>query len=240
MRARFPVFLAFLLLTAAGPAAPAKAQIAVDLELVLAADGSGSIDDDELKLQREGYAAAIVHPRVLGAIRGGFHQRIALAVVEWGGPYSQHTIVDWHLIDGEASAQIFATKLLAAPRAAESYNSISEAIAYSTNLIETNGYAGKRKIIDISGDGPQIGGRPLAEIRAAAVLRGITINALVVYKPGGLNTGPLGEPLVEHYSRDVIGGRGAFVEVAEGRDQFAAAILKKMILEIAETPEKRR
>lgn len=212
---------------------PAQAE-KVDLELVLAADGSGSIDDEELRLQREGYAAAITNPKILDAIRGGFHQKIALAFVEWGGPYSQHTIVDWRVIDGPEAAASFAAALLAAPRAAESYNSISEAIFYSVNLIEANAYEGRRKIIDISGDGPQINGRPLAQARALAMLAGITINALVVSSPGGGYPGPRGEPLIEHYQNDVIGGRGAFVHMAEGRDGFAPAILKKMILEIAE------
>jgi hypothetical protein len=206
----------------------------VDLELVLAADGSGSIDDDELRLQREGYAAAITHPKILDAIRGGFHQKIAIAYVEWGAPWSQHTIADWTVIDGPDSAAAFAARLVVAPRMAESYNSISEAIAYSVNLIETNAYEGRRKIIDISGDGPQMNGRPLPEAKALALLAGITINALVVYKPGGVRSGPYGEPLIEHYQKDVIGGRGAFAHVAEGREQFAPAILKKMILEIAE------
>ena len=216
---------------------PAIAQ-PVDLELVLAADGSGSIDDEELRLQREGYAAAITNPEILDAIRSGFHQRIALSFVEWGGPYSQHTIVDWMIIDGPDSAQAFAAALLAAPRAAESYNSISEAIAYSVNLIETNDFEGRRKIIDISGDGPQINGRPLAEARAMAMLAGITINALVIYSPDGFTySGPMGEPLIDHYRNDVIGGRGAFAHIAEGRAGFAPAILKKMILEIAETPD---
>ena len=170
----------------------------------------------------------------LDAIRGGFHQKIAIAYVEWGAPWSQHTIVDWTVIDGPASAQAFGKQLLTAPRMAESYNSISEAIIYSTNLIENNVYKGRRKIIDISGDGPQMNGRPLPEAKALALLAGITINALVVYKPGGLRSGPYGEPLIEHYQKDVIGGRGAFAHVAEGREQFAPAILKKMILEIAE------
>lgn len=227
------VFAAAVIATVAGWSAPALTAEPVDLELVLASDGSGSIDDAELRLQREGYAAAITHPRVLSAIGGGFHQAIALALVEWGGPFSQHTIVDWMKIDGPASAKAFAEKLLAAPRKAQSYNSISEAIAYSTNLIMTNDYHGKRKIIDISGDGPQIGGRPLIEAKTEAIARGITINALVVNTPGVL-TGPSGEPLYDHYKNDIIGGRGAFVATAEGREGFAKAILKKMILEIAE------
>ena len=212
----------------------ARALEAVDLELVLAADSSGSIQQSELMMQREGYAAAITDPRVLDAIRGGYHQRIALAYVEWGGPDSQETVVDWTVIDGPESAEAFAQQLRVRPRGATSWNSISEAILYSVNEIDGNAYEGRRKIIDISGDGGQWNGRPLPLAKAAAMALDITINALVIYEPGGLNTGPMGEPLIDHYRNDVIGGRSAFAMVAEGRDEFAAAILKKMILEIAE------
>ena len=211
----------------------AAAREPVDLELVFAADGSGSIDDEELALQRRGYAAAVTHPKVLAAIRGNYRQAIAVAYMEWGGPLSQHTIVDWMKITDEASARAFGERLVAEPRRAQGYNSISEAIAYSTELIRANAYEGARKIIDVSGDGPQIGGRPLPGARAEALLAGITINALVIAGPTGHLSGPRGEHLVEHYRNDVIGGRGAFVHVAVAREHFAEAILKKLILEIA-------
>ena len=113
----------------------AAAQEAVDLELVFAADGSGSIDDDELALQRAGYAAALTHPTVLSAIQGGYHQRIAVAYVEWAAPESQHIIVDWTVIRDEGSALAFGKKLMGAPRAAWGSNSISNAIAYSADPV---------------------------------------------------------------------------------------------------------
>lgn len=231
--ARKTLALVLLLAVSLVPSSHPGAAEAVDLELVLAADGSGSIDDDELRFQREGYAAAITHPQVLDAIRGGFNQSIAIAYIEWGGPYSQHIIVDWTKIDGPSAAAAFARKLTTTPRLAEGYNSISEAIAYSTALIDGNAYRGARKVIDISGDGPQIGGRSLIEAKALAFAHGITINALVVKSPGGGFPGLGGEALEEHYRNDVIGGRGAFVTIAETRKEMAAAILKKLILEIA-------
>jgi hypothetical protein len=212
----------------------AEAAEPVDVELVLAADGSGSIDDDELRLQREGYAAAITHPRFLHAVSGGYHQKIALAFVEWGDPESQETIVDWMRIDGLESAQVFARKLRTAPRGAWGYNSISEAIAYSIDKMTSNAFEGRRKIIDVSGDGPQINGRPLSEAHALARAHRVTINGLVVNLPGRVRSGPMGEPLDEHYQNDVIFGRGAFVMVANGRGDFARAVLKKMVLEIAD------
>jgi len=206
----------------------------VDLELVLAADGSGSIAADELTLQRRGYAEAIVSRPVLAAIAGGRHGAIALAFVEWAAPDSVHTIVDWTVIRSPTEAADFAQRLMAAPRLARGYNSISEAIAHSTRLIETNAYQGTRKVIDVSGDGPQMNGRPLPLMRAAALNVGITINALLIRRAGGGVPGPRGEALGEHYARDVIGGFGAFMMTAEGEGNFAEAIRKKMIQEIAE------
>ncbi|MEK7246419.1 MAG: DUF1194 domain-containing protein [Pseudomonadota bacterium] len=236
IRAAAPcVFAAFAAIFAAAPGA-ARAVIPVDLELVLAADGSGSIDDEELKFQRHGYAEALAHPRVLAAIQSGFHKAIAVAYIEWGAPQSQHIIADWTLIRDETSAMAFGHTLIVTPRAAFGYNSISNAIAFSANLIETNTYQGTRRVIDLSGDGPQIGGRPLQEVRRETVAQGITINALVIETPAGSLRGPGGIPLAEHYERDVIGGAGAFIAVARERSRFPETILKKLVLEIAEAP----
>jgi len=211
-------------------------QLPVDLELVLTADGSGSIDDQELALQRQGYADAVTHPVILDIIESGFHGKIAVAYVEWGGPFSQHTIVDWMVISDATSARAFAEALLTAPRRAQGYNSISAAIDYSVSLIETNAFAGLRRIVDVSGDGPNIGGRSVRAARDDAVAKGITINALVVKSRGGGYPGPNGEPLEDHYANDVIGGLGAFVKVADETTGFAEAVRQKMILEIAMKP----
>jgi len=214
----------------------AVAQQRVDVELVLAADGSGSIDDDELAFQRRGYAEAITSPDVLNVIRGGREGAIAISYVEWGGPLSQHTIVDWTLVHDETSARAFADALVAAPRAAYGYNSISGAIDYAAAKIETNGYFGLYKVIDVSGDGPNIGGRPVTAARDDAVAKDIKINALVILRPGGLAGSTRGLSLQEHYEQDVIGGFGSFVMTVETRDGFADAVRRKMVLEIAQGP----
>lgn len=215
------------------PSASAQAAEPVDLELVFAADGSGSIDDDELRLQRVGYAEALSDPKVLDAIASGYHQRIAVAYIEWGGPASQHTIVDWTVIAGPDDAKAFGAALVQAPRAAWGYNSISEAIAYSADMIDGNAFEGARKVIDVSGDGPQIGGRSLDLIRDQVVARGVTINGLVVANRG-VRRGPMGEPLDDHYRNDVIGGLGAFVVVADEARGFTNTLLGKMIREIVD------
>ncbi len=108
---------------------------------------------------------------------------IAVAFMEWGGPQSQVLIVDWHVVRDEASARLFADKLVMAPRGATGYNSISNAIDFSVNLAESNNHEGTRKVIDVSGDGPNMNGRSLAAARSDALAKGFTINALSIRDP---------------------------------------------------------
>ena len=211
---------------------PARAE-PVDLELVFAADGSGSIDSDELRLQRQGWADALTSKDVLDAIRDGAVGAIAVAFMEWGGPSSQVLIVDWHVIRDEASARVFADKLVSAPRGATGYNSISNAIDYSVRLVETNAHEGTAKTIDVSGDGPNIGGRPLEAARAEALAKGFTINALANRRAGGRPGGPGGLSLEDYYGQSVIGGPGSFVEIADATKPFAVAARRKLLNEVA-------
>ena len=228
-------FVIGLVAVLAAAAAPLRAE-PVDLELVFAADGSGSIDDDELRLQRKGWADALTSRDVLDGIRGGAVGAIAVAYMEWGGPQSQVLIVDWHVIRDEASARTFADKLIAAPRGAFGFNSISNAIDFSVRLVENNGHVGARKVIDVSGDGPNIGGRPLSAARGDALAKGFTINALAIRRPGsGRPGGPGGQALETYYANEVIGGPGAFVEIADETRPFAIAARRKLLTEIAGT-----
>jgi hypothetical protein len=226
------VTAAFALALAAS--SPALAQ-PVDVELVIAADGSGSIDDDELRLQRDGWAAALESPEVLAAIRDGLIGSIAVVYVEWGGPASQHVIVDWHVLSDAASARVFGGKLRQSPRAAVGYNSISAAINFGVDLVESNAHEGTRRIIDVSGDGPNIGGPTIESARAAALAKGFTINALAIRRPGGSIRSADGLPLDQYYAQRVIGGPGAFVEIADETRPFAVAAKRKLLLEIAGT-----
>jgi Protein of unknown function (DUF1194) len=215
--------------------APARAE-PVDLELVFAADGSGSIDDAELRLQRQGWADALTNPDVLNGIKDGPAGAIAVAFMEWGGPSSQVLIVDWHVIRDAASAKVFADKLIGAPRGAYGYNSISNAIDFSVRLVETNAHEGTRKVIDVSGDGPNMNGRSLEQARGDALAKGFTINALAIRRPGsGRPGGPGGMSLEDYYGQSVIGGPGSFVEIADEMRPFALAARRKLLTEIAGT-----
>lgn len=205
----------------------------VDLELVLAIDVSGSIDEEEAALQREGYMAALVDADVISAIQGGSNGRIVVAYIEWSNAELQRTVVDWRVIDGPASAREFVSALKANPPVRGRFTSISGAIDYAVPMFQANGYEGARKAIDISGDGPNNRGRRVTDARADAVARGITINGLPIVndRPNFFGRPPADLDL---YYRDcVIGGPGALYVIAKDFQAFANAIRRKLILEIS-------
>jgi hypothetical protein len=217
-----------------GDPLPTRAQEAVDVALVLLADGSGSIDPEEFRLQREGYAEAIASAEVLDAIRANAHARIAIAFVEWGGPESQDVVMDWSIIDGEASARAFGGRLLAAPKRTTGYNSISNGIGLALRLLDRAPKA-ERQVIDVSGDGPNIGGRPIHAARDEALARGVVINALAIRAEGSsIAWSARNVPLEDYYRDNVIGGPGAFVEIAQDRAGLKEAVRRKLIQEIAD------
>jgi len=224
----------WLLLIAAVPTA-ARAGEAVDLELVLAGDASGSIDADESRLQRQGYAEAIADPRVLDTIGQGAIGAIAVAYIEWAGSFSTDLVVDWQVIRDRQSAQAFARALLTAPRRAEGFNAIGAGVALATRMIETNAYDGTRRVIDVSGDGPDIGVPSADSARDKAAAAGITINALAI-NSNDQSAFSNGIPLATHYADHVIGGPGAFVAVADGLGSFREALLAKLVREISALP----
>jgi len=210
---------------AATPPARAEGRV-IDLLLVLAIDASGSIDADEFRLQREGCAQAITHPDVLAAINAGPLGAIGVALVEWGAPGGAATVVDWHRIDGAAAAQAMAGAVMAAPRSPQSWNAIGDAVEHSTGLLAAAPWRAEEKVIDVSGDAPDMRSlRPIEEARQAAEAQGIVVNALAIEgsRPG----------LRQTYEATVIAGPGAFVMTAESRADFARALRAKLVREIA-------
>jgi hypothetical protein len=205
---------------------PAFAQTVVDLQLVLAVDASGSVDQRRFELQMQGYVAAFRDPRVLSAIQSGAMQAIAVTMVQWTGPSLQIQVLPWTLINDATTAQAFAAAIMATPRRLFSGGtSISGVIDYAVPLILESPFKGTRRVIDISGDGANNRGRPAASARDAAVRANIIINGLPILAL---------EPDLDRYFVDhVIGGPGAFVIAAESYETFAEAILKKLIREMA-------
>lgn len=234
---------------AGAPAAGQAQDAPVDLELILAVDVSRSMDFDEMQLQRDGYVAAIRHPEVIAAIGQGLHGKVALTYVEWAGIDQQHTTVDWRIIDSAASANAFADELAAAPIQRYRGTSIGSGLAYAAPRFEGNGYQGLRRVIDVSGDGPNNMGIPVEVAREPVIRSGVTINGLpiMIKAPGGFASIP---NLDVYYEDCVIGGPGAFLIVVRSAAEFAIAIRRKLVLEIvgaeprivpaAETVQQRR
>jgi hypothetical protein len=233
-------FAALVLVGLSGFAAPARAGEAVDAIVVLAADVSRSINDDEFELQRRGYAAAIVSPKLMEAIGAGPHGAIALCYVEWAGEGEQKIVVDWKIVRGAADAEAFAAALIAAPRAFVGRTAIGSAIDFAMTAIGASGFSSDRKVIDVSGDGTSNQGRPAPEARDAAVGAGAIINGLSIFNQsaaaqGGylaLHTNPPGG-LAQYYRDNVIGGPGAFVLPIDDFGKFSEAMIRKLIAEIA-------
>jgi len=218
---------------------PARAQtggdVVVDLELVIAVDVSLSMDLDEQTLQREGYVKAFLDPQVINAIEQGIHGKIAVAYVQWAGAVSQYLTIDWFLIDGKEAAAEMSAQLAEAPIARLRRTSISGALIFSGGLFDDNGFRGLRRVIDVSGDGPNNQGGRVDLARDTVVAKGVTINGLpFVPDPSG---GPLSLfdlPQLDVYYEDcVIGGAGAFSLPVRSAQEFAEAIRNKLVLEIA-------
>jgi hypothetical protein len=212
-------------------ALPAAAQTEVDLALVLAVDISYSMDPEEQALQREGFAEAFRSPLVHDAIRRGMVGRIAVVYMEWAGANDQQVIVPWSVLDNPETILAFAHKIALTPLRRAQRTSLSGAIDFGVQLLARSGFEATRRVIDISGDGPNNQGRLVMPARDEAVAKGITINGLPIMlrRPGYLDI-----PELDVYFKDcVIGGQGAFLVPVREREQFIQAIKTKILLEIA-------
>ena len=236
-----PRRLRIVLVAAIGAMAPvvglspsARATVPVDLELALAVDVSGSIDEDEAALQRAGYIAAFRDPGIIKAIRSGMLRRIAVAYYEWAGFGHMKIIADWTVIHDLASAHAFAARLTQDPPETARRTAIAEAINFAVPFIGNNGFEGTRRVVDISGDGPNNWGGFVSIARDSAVAKGITINGLPIMNDRPTPSGrPAMANLDLYYRNCVIGGPGSFMVVARDFKDFAKAIRRKLILEIA-------
>lgn len=207
----------------------------VDVELVLAVDVSRSVDADEMEMQLRGYAAAFRDPKLAQGIAGGPLGQIAVTLFTWSDFHIQEHLVPWMKIDGPAGAERVAAAIDAAPRRTWLYTSISGAMDYAAGLFG-RGYEGTRRVVDISGDGVNNSGRPVADARRDILEKGIVLNGLAVLDrtPQPWMAGL--PPLDEYFRSEVIGGPGAFLMVAEGYASFEQAVKRKIIREIAAAP----
>jgi hypothetical protein len=232
--------LAFIA-TQAPRAAAASAPVQVDAAIVLAADVSRSIDDEEFALERRGYADAIESQQLLDAISTGPHGAIALAYVEWAGDGEERVVVDWAVIRNPTDAHAFVTAMTAAPRSFLGRTAIGAAIDFSFALFAENTFETSRRVIDVSGDGTNNQGRLVSEARDAAVGAGAVINGLAIFNrkaaaTGGylaMHTNPPGG-LAQYYRENVIGGPGAFVAPIDDFRTFGDAMMRKLVNEVSD------
>ena len=201
----------------------------VDLELVLAVDASSSVSAEEFDLQMRGFAEAFRHPAVAAAIRATGELGIAVAMIQWSDNRRQHLAIDWAHLTTQESTLAFAAGIDATPRYLDGGGTaIGGAIEFSARAIERNAFQGVRRVIDISGDGRANQGAQPSKLRDLAVLQGITINGLAILNEDS--------SVDSYYLSSVIGGTGAFVMTANNYEDFAVAMLEKLIREIGAVP----
>lgn len=227
------VLLSFLL-TLCGPAL--AQEIEVDVELFLAVDVSRSMSPEELEIQRRGYADALTHPEVLAAINNGMLGRIAVTYVEWAGDYAQRAVVPWTLLANKADARDIASRIKTTQETGMQRTSISGAVLYAAGTFEDNGFYGLRRVIDVSGDGPNNQGQPVTLARDRVLAQGFIINGLPLMTRDALDRIFSIEDLDIYYQNCVIGGPGSFVIPVLDWSEFSNAVKRKLILEIAATP----
>jgi Protein of unknown function (DUF1194) len=217
-----------------------EATPSVDVELVLAVDVSYSMDMDELAIQREGYAQALISKEFLQALKTGPNGKVAVTYFEWAASSDQKIIIPWRVIDGPETADAVANDIMKTPIRRASRTSISGAINFAVPLFDENPHRGIRRVIDISGDGPNNNGPPVVPARDAALEKGIVINGLpIMVKEPSYSTMDI-DNLDFYYEDCVIGGPGSFVVTIKDREKFKEAIRTKLLLEVAgRTPERK-
>jgi hypothetical protein len=233
-----------LALAAPGPSVKLAQQssgpVEVDVELVLAVDISFSMDEEEQRLQREGYIHALTSKEFLRALKEGSHGKIALTYLEWANFNERRVIVPWRLIDGPEAADGFVAELGRSPYRRASRTSVSGALEFAASQFENSGYKGIRRVIDVSGDGANNNGPPVATVRDEVLAKGIVINGLPIMLKDPIGSGMDIDALDIYYEDCVIGGPGAFVIPIKERSKFKEATRTKLVQEIAALPAEPR
>jgi hypothetical protein len=220
MRWLFTIFTAVLTMSA-----PASAKEYVDLELVIATDVSRSIDSDEARLQRQGVAAAFRSKQAIDATQSGVLQRIAVAYIDYSSRDWNNLLIDWKIIRDQKSAYAFADALLKPELTFGRRTSIIDGLEHAVRIIDGNDIEGTRRVIDVSGDGPNNFGRFVDKVRDETIARRITINGLPIMNDTSNVFSRYNLPDMDNYHRGcVIGGPSAFLVVARDFKDFARAI----------------
>jgi hypothetical protein len=219
--------LAFFLALASFPAGPARAEgtTPVAIELVLALDSSASVDRREFQLQLDGLALAFRDPEVLRQIETLRPLGSAIAVIQWGGPGETRIVIPFTHVETARDAKALGFRIGLIRRwMRASSTSIATGLADAQALLETNGFDGHRRIIDVSGDGPDNSGVDIDQARARIAAAGITVNGLPIMADDPV--------LADYYQKRVIVGPTSFIEPARDFDDYARAIKEKLLREL--------
>lgn len=224
--------LAFLLLAMSQPVTGTASAKTVDIELVLAVDASGSVDDREYTLQLEGIAQGFRDATVRRAIRSGPTKSIAVNLLVWAEPQIPKDMTGWFVITSDAEAEHFAATVATFPRRQSGSTAIGEGIAAALRAIDGNDIEATRAVVDVSGDGRESVAREftvlVGQARAMALSRGIMINGLAIQNEVS--------DLADYYRRNVQAGPDSFVMTARDYEDFAEAMRLKLLREIEYRP----
>ena len=219
---------------------PALAIEQVDLELVITTDVSYSVDDMEARMQREGAVTAFRSKEVVEAIKSGSLGKIAVAYIDFSNANSSRIVVDWMVVHDQASAEAFADAIAVARKTDGVQTSIASGIELAARMIDDNDYEGMKKVIDVSGDGPNNEGRRVDHIRDEVIAKGFIINGLPIVTEADKFDVYYLPDLDQYYAGCVIGGPGAFIQVANGFADLARALRRKLVLEISDASQSPR
>jgi hypothetical protein len=224
--------LAFLLLAMSQSVTGAASAKNVDLELVLAVDASGSVDDREYTLQLQGIAQGFRDATVRRAIRSGPAKSIAVNLLVWAEPQIPKDTTGWFVITSDAEAEEFAATVATFPRRQSGSTAIGEGIAAALRAIDGNNIEAPRAVVDVSGDGRESAAREftvlVGQARAMALSRGVVINGLAIQNEVS--------DLADYYRRNVQAGPDSFVMTAKDYEDFAEAMRLKLLREIEYRP----
>lgn len=208
------------------------AGVPVDLTLVLAVDASGSVDDSEFGLQLAGIAAGFRDSKVRGAVKSGPEGRIAVSLLVWADHQMPKDSTGWFLLTSDAEMESFASIVETFGRRQNGATGIGEGLAAALRAIDTSGFEGRRRVVDVSGDGRETPAREfvvlLPQARVMAYAQGVTVNGLAITNedPG----------LLAYYQNAVQAGPGSFTLPASGYEAFAEAMRRKLLREIEYRP----
>jgi len=213
-------------------AAPAITPLEVDVKLVIATDVSRSINDDEALVQRQGTADVFLDPDVVKAIQSGSLGRIAVAMLDWSSVRDNRVVLDWTIVRDKESAAALAAKIRAIPRTGGERTSISGALQRAMLMLDDSDryIVAEKKVIDVSGDGPNNDGMSLQHVHDTTKDNGTIVNGLPIMD---LDSDGYYEDLDKYYDACVVAGKGAFLIVVKAFKDFGTAMRRKLVLEIS-------